>query len=406
MHDTPDARRDTEGVDDDLLSRYLAGQCTATERARVREWLAGDPSRHTTLEAFTRALAEPESQMRAESALGAGWARVMAKIGVVEGPSWPVAGGADDLRADADRTENPAVVRPRPGARPRLWSLGVGGVHRRIAWVAGTTIIVLLPVTIVAAWRAAGSRVAPQQFREFASAPGGRATVVLRDGTRLLLGPATHVRVPADFGHVQRAVELDGEAIFAVSHDDHHPFAVHTARAVVRDVGTTFVIRAYASDSEERVGVVEGEVAIVRTPGRVSPEAADRRSLQARDVASVTDRHIVVTRGVTLTALTAWAQGRIVFDETPLSDVVRELSRVFDLSITVGDSVLAQDRVTAAYSDESSDQVLDDITSAIGARYERTGRTVVIRRRARGATHGSPALVVPLTTAVRSNPRG
>jgi transmembrane sensor len=260
-------------------------------------------------------------------------------------------------------------------------------------WVAGTVagIVVLSAMAYAVHVRGGG---APQAVREFATAAGGRSTVTLRDGTRLVLGPATRVRVPADFGRGARMVELDGEAYFAVVHNAAQPFAVRTVRAEVRDVGTTFSVRAYADDADGRVAVTEGEV-------RVGTISLARGDLALIDIGG----RVAVRHGVDLTPYIAWTQGRLAFDGTPLRDVARELDRVFDVHITIADSGLAGDQVSGTFDNESVDQVLDDITDVIGGGYERVGRAVVIRRRTSRATRHGLGERLPMRMAQVTAPK-
>jgi ferric-dicitrate binding protein FerR (iron transport regulator) len=212
-----------------------------------------------------------------------------------------------------------------------------------------------------------------QQFREFASARGSRTTITLRDGSRLVLGPATRLRVPRDFGVSSRDVTLDGEALFTVVHDTRRPFTVRTAHTTIRDVGTTFVVRAYPGDANERIAVREGEVALSGT------------SLRAHDLASVdTAGRVTVHRGGDLAMDFGWAQGALVFKNTPLRAAVEELGRTYDVTIVIADSALSDHLITASFSnDELMDEVLGAVTHVVGAHYDRRGRTVVIHR---GAT--------------------
>src|SRR5206468_9531820 len=86
-------------------------------------------------------------------------------------------------------------------------------------------------------------------------------------------------RFPAQFGQV-RDVYLDGEAFFEVAHDARRPFAVHTARAVARDLGTRFNVRAYRDAADVVVAVAEGAVAL-KSSQRL---AADSVVLRQADV--------------------------------------------------------------------------------------------------------------------------
>jgi ferric-dicitrate binding protein FerR (iron transport regulator) len=175
--------------------------------------------------------------------------------------------------------------------------------------------------------------------------------------------------------------------LFTVVHDARHPFVVRTARTTVRDVGTTFDVRAYAADANERVTVAEGEVAVAGV------------ALHARDAASLdASGHVTVRRNVDVSAPMAWVQGRLVFEDTPLADAARMLARTYDLDMTIADSTLGTELVTASFAaGESAGEVLRAVTLAVGAHYEQTGRKVVIRRGAvpaghPGATPGAASL--------------
>jgi transmembrane sensor len=226
----------------------------------------------------------------------------------------------------------------------------------------------------------------PQAFKEFTTAPGNLATVELRDGSRLILAPATRLRVPSDFGGAgPRTVELDGEAYFAVVHDGAHPFVVRTARARVQDVGTAFTVRAYRGDPDERIAVAEGEV-------RVASVALRAHDLAVINAAGATQ----VRQGVDLAPYVGWTQGQLAFDDTPLSEAAATLERAFGIRIQFADSALAAARVTGSFASDRMDEVLTAVTEVVGARYVVNGKTVVIVRRVAPAGSGGPP---PLRTA-------
>ena len=348
------------------LDRYLAGQASAEEDATVEAWAAADPAHAVQLAAFRGALAPapvppPLSATEASRVTASvlsrthrGSALAASERAVVFPPHWPRVGES------------------------RTWTRMVGGIAAGLVLTAGA----------FAAGRLVSRRSSVQPFREFVSRAGSRTTVVLRDGTQLVLGPGTLLRVPADFGQSTRTVELDGKALFAVVHDARHPFAVRTARVTVRDVGTTFAVSAYTGDAEERVAVAEGQVAV------------GGAMLSAHDLASITATGAVaIRRGADLAPYFAWAQGRLVFDETPLRDVARDIERAFDLDIVLADSTLAGRPITAALDGGSADEVLDAVARAVDARYERSGRHVVIRQRLGAAGRSGPAARAPLETA-------
>ncbi len=285
----------------------------------------------------------------------------------------------------------------------------------RVSWgwrsVAGGVAL----VGVVAAAGIGGSRLVPftraQPVREFASALGSRAAITLRDGTRLVLGPGTHLHIPASFGQSDRMVELDGEASFTVVHDERHPFAVRTPRALIRDVGTVFTVRAYRGDPSDRVVVQEGQVLLAACTDR--PVAAHRPdpstrcpsgSLSRGDIATIDDTATTKVHRSDVASYFVWVQGGLAFNDALFEDVVRELSRTFGLEISVADSALLSQRVTGEFADVPPDEILNEVTRVVGARYDRAGRRVVIHRQTTKAVHPDRDSPPPLHTALAHDP--
>jgi transmembrane sensor len=335
-------------IDWALLDRYFAGTCTAAEAAVVGAWLLAHPERRRDIEAARGAI-DPSRSIDTTSGADTAWAAVSARMRPIRA-------------SEAERRSR--VGRWARANRPRVtW------------WVAGLAAAVVVAALIgTTAWHM-GLLAPAQQFRELASAAGSRVSVTLRDGTTLVLGPATHLRVASDFGTSTRTVMLDGEALFTVVHDARHPFAVQTARGTVRDVGTTFVVRAYRDDADERVAVAEGEVVL----GRTSLRANDRVTIDGAG-------HFAIQRGVHVADDMGWARGRLVFDETPMDGVARELSRTYDLDVRVQDPALTQVPFTATFAGEPIEQVLSVMNCVVGAKADRVGRAVIIRAGRRAAT--------------------
>jgi transmembrane sensor len=76
----------------------------------------------------------------------------------------------------------------------------------------------------------------------------------------------------------------------------------------------------------------------------------------------------------------AWTEGRLVFDDTPLTDVAEALERWYDLSIHFEDAALGKRRLTASFDSESAGEVLDAVALALGLSYRVDDRTVVLLR--------------------------
>lgn len=204
----------------------------------------------------------------------------------------------------------------------------------------------------------------------YATAQGERASIGLGDGSHIMLGPSSRLRL-ADGG---RTVDLDGEAAFDVIHDPAHPFAVRAGRVVVRDIGTQFVVRAYGSDTTVRVAVAAGRVTLdAGVPG------VAEYALGPGDGASVRgDGATRLAHGVQPVGGGPWDR-RLHFKETPLPDVAKAFSWWFGVEVMLGDSTLSDRAITGSVGlDEPDSEALRSIALVARARAIRRGHGFVL----------------------------
>jgi transmembrane sensor len=214
--------------------------------------------------------------------------------------------------------------------------------------------------------------VAPERF---ATGVGERDTVRLPDGSRVVLGPGTLLKVAQEFDTEKREVELRGEAFFDVVHDQARPFTVRAGQATIVDVGTTFTVK-----SEDEAGV---RVAVMSGSVRLRLAAADTSEgalLKAGDVGLLAaDGPVVAARGTATADDTAFAGGRLVFRDAPLTEVSAALRRWYGIELRVPDSSLAHRRLTASFDGEPVERVLSVVGMTLGVDIERNGATVTVR---------------------------
>ncbi|MBX6331024.1 MAG: FecR domain-containing protein, partial [Gemmatimonadaceae bacterium] len=179
-------------------------------------------------------------------------------------------------------------------------------------------------------WRAAQ----PPAMREVATRPGERLEIGLPDGSHVVLGAASRIRFTSGrFAHA-RTIDLDGEAYFTVAHDTQHPFVVRTHGAAVQAVGTAFDVRSYAEDSVVNVAVSEGRVVLRPRSGAIGTGTLlGRGDLGQMDA----DGRASVQHDANIDRYLAWVRGRLVYDMAPVTMIVRDLERWYDLTITIDD---------------------------------------------------------------------
>lgn len=360
------------------IARYALGECSAAEAVATRAWIDVDPDRKAVAEELSRlADAGPAAIWNAREA----WLRFSESVG-------------------AAPTTSPGAVLPSSqpsaaGARGRRFATSRAGTAsgRRVPRLLAAAAAIVLVASSAALWQAtrgpAQGGVATEDLRSIQTLPRQTANVYLSDGTHVVLAPASTLRFPPRFRGT-RDVFLEGEAYFDVAPEKRRfwrprrDFTVHTDGAVARDLGTRFSVRAYAQAAATEVLVEDGAVALI--PADVAgPErpVADSLVLGRADLGRVdTSGGLSVVRGVDVDAYHGWMRGRLVFTDAPVGDVLAQFRRWFDVDVQIGDSALANARLTATFAIDSPAQALDLLAVVLNARVEReagTGTAVLVQ---------------------------
>jgi len=200
-----------------------------------------------------------------------------------------------------------------------------------------------------------------------ATVTAGRSAeeITLSDGTRIVLAPGSRLVHPRHFREGSREVELQGIALFEVSRDTTRPFLVHAGEVDVRVLGTRFTVRMIP---EERVAVdlLEGSVA-------VSTKQGDELRLRPGEEAVWSREQLLHRKGQDPNFL-AWKTQRMVFDATPLRDVLQILREVYDTPFTMVSRDAAACRVTAIFDGASLDEVLATLSGILDITFRKEGK--------------------------------
>jgi transmembrane sensor len=269
---------------------------------------------------------------------------------------WRAIEGMDDLRGLL--REDEATTAQEAGAHVRTrWRLGVA------ATLAAAATLMFVVFT--------GDNNRPPT----AAAPVGEQVVTavaelrnltLPDGSEVTLGAKSQVDV--NFSAAERRVTLkDGVAFFAVQKDASRPFFVTVGDAVIKVVGTRFDVRKGVSGVS--VTVVEGVVEVA-TPAQDirSPETETRRlvtagqKLETRASTSVASAAI---KPVAESESAPWREGRLVYRDTALREVVADVNRYFSGELRLSDEELGAVGVTAAFSANEVEQLIDGLAAVL-----------------------------------------
>jgi transmembrane sensor len=210
---------------------------------------------------------------------------------------------------------------------------------------------------------------------------GRRSRVQLEDGTIVFLNAGSRLVYPASFKDHKREVYLEGEAFFDIAPNAQSPFLVYASGIETEVLGTTFNVCAYRDDAQQNVVLVSGSVRL-RLPEH-GLFGKPTQLLQPSEMATVNAKggNLQVDH-VNVAAYTAWKDGRLLFFRTPMKDILKKLTRYYNIPLDLastqpGLETCSGDLVLA----ENLDDVLEVICATNSLRYERQGTRIVVKEK-------------------------
>lgn len=182
---------------------------------------------------------------------------------------------------------------------------------------------------------------------QFGSAIGEHQVIPLADGSRITLDAASRIKVS---WHLRsRRVELQaGQALFSVAPALYRPFLTSAGSTQIKVVGTRYNVSRYQDDV--RVTVEEGKVDVRGNHAGVR--------LGAGGQIEVHNGRLGEPARVDATAVVAWKEGRLVFERTPLREVLEVIQRYQRQPIVMDDSSLGELPVSGAFDSARLDVML------------------------------------------------
>lgn len=179
---------------------------------------------------------------------------------------------------------------------------------------------------------------------------------LLVDGTKVWLNSGSELQFPSGFTGDMREVKLIGEAFFEVVKNDKQPFRVNAKELKVDVLGTSFDVLSYDDDTQSEVTLIEGKVSISsenelgkKDYGTIHPGQRAVFKEESREV---------YTEEVDVDKYISWRDGNLIFRDDPMEDVIRRLSRWFNVEIVVNDPEIKSYIYTATFRNENLEQVL------------------------------------------------
>jgi ferric-dicitrate binding protein FerR (iron transport regulator) len=200
-----------------------------------------------------------------------------------------------------------------------------------------------------------------QAYNEVFSSFDAITKITLPDRSTVWLNHNSSLRYPSAFTEKSRTVELKGEGFFDVIHNSGSPFIVSAGGIQVIAHGTKFNVMAYPDENKVEATLITGSVELMK-------------SLPDKKIATLykmnPDDHTVFYKDNNETVTTpfsderyfSWKEGKLIFTAEPMGEVVKKLSRWFNVDIQIKDPELYDITLTATFVHETLHQVMGLLT--------------------------------------------
>ena len=190
----------------------------------------------------------------------------------------------------------------------------------------------------------------------------------LEDGSLVILNTDSKVKVR--YTSSQRDLQLlQGEALFDVADDSRRPFVVEAGDVAVRALGTRFNV--YRHDLITDISVAQGAV-------RISAGARASARVNAGEQARVDGGRITIRGNANIAAALAWRERKLIFEDRPLPEVVKELNRYNRGKVVLVGNAGEGKRVSATFENDDPQSLVDFLKSEWGLRGKLEGEDWIV----------------------------
>jgi len=187
------------------------------------------------------------------------------------------------------------------------------------------------------------------------------------------LNHSSSLKYPAMFYGNTRSVELNGEGYFEVAHNPKIPFIVMAGEIEIKALGTAFNVMAYPDEDRIEISLINGCVELQWTGPDGKP--IPKLKMKPTDMAIFKkSKKEISSRTISDDRYFSWKDGKLVFNKEPIGEIVKKLSRWFNVDIQIKDPELLELTYTATFVNETLPQVMELMTLVSPVSYSISNR--------------------------------
>jgi transmembrane sensor len=208
---------------------------------------------------------------------------------------------------------------------------------------------------------------------------GVKGYVVLPDSSRVWLNSDSKITYPEEFTGKTRNVSISGEAYFEVQKDSLHPMIVMTNKDFSLEVlGTSFNIKSYDNEDNAMATLYTGSIKMHYRDANTSKISTIK--LKPNETFNYTPKLAEVKQFVSPKPENdkAWKDGALVFEDTPMPEVIKMLERWHGTKFIVKNDEIYQYKLSAVFTSESIVQIMEIMKLIMPVKYSCKNNVVTL----------------------------
>lgn len=314
-----------KSVSDEILALYLTGEANEEQKNQVKNWLAESTAHQRELENLKKVWHKPvlyaqKQQFDSQAA----FERLNTRI------------------------EKEGLKPKTPFLKPKVW---------RFALPIAASIALIFSI-----WAIFFNTQDTIRYEQEVTQQAQKSLITLEDGTKVWLNEQARLRYPEKFAQNTREVYLEGEAFFEVARNPQKPFIIHTPKADVQVLGTSFLIKAENDQTETLVAT--GKVA-------VKPENQQEAIiLTPKQKAVVNVEKVQKQENVKLEEAIAWKKEVLLIKNEAMEQIIEKLEKYYRVKIEVLEPSIFNCKLTGDFNNLDLEESLQIIRLALGIEYK------------------------------------
>ena len=195
-------------------------------------------------------------------------------------------------------------------------------------------------------------------------------TDTLPDGSDVVLNKQTQLAYSFDKKKKVHSVKLKGEAYFNIHHDETKTFIIDVDGVLIKDIGTSFNVKAYPESNTVEVVVESGEVMFY-----TDNDSGVYLRAKGKGVYDKTTKTFTIDQPEA--NVLAYKTRFFSFDNTDLVTVVESLNGVYDKKIVLSDS-LKNCHLTVSFNNETQAEIIAIIAETLGLKVKESGGKIML----------------------------